>query len=68
MYKVTLGFEHDVIPAALARAQWDLTPEGMRSGEREGAFILWSPDANGWRGKPVVFRPLPASEAEEAAA
>lgn len=66
MYRVTLGFDHDVIPAPLARAQWDLTPENMRTGEREGAFILYQSDPNGRRCMPMVFRPA-AGEAAEAA-
>lgn len=57
-YRVTCGLESDEMSDLLARALWDAHPEGLRSGEREGAFILWRANERGMRCAPVLFRPM----------
>lgn len=57
-YRVVAGLEHETIPAEIARVCWDATPAEMRSGDRQGAFILWVPNHLGWRGSPVIFKPV----------
>ena len=57
-YRVGLGGEYEVMAADQARAAWDATPEGQRTGKRDGAFILWSMDGLGRLTAPVIFRPV----------
>jgi hypothetical protein len=59
-YSVSLCGERDIIPAHLARAVWDVTPDDLRTGSRDGAFILWDEDERGWRTRPAIFRPVAA--------
>jgi len=59
MYRVTIGLDTDTIDDSHARLLWDLADDEMRSGSREGAFILWRLNANGWRTIPTLFRPIP---------
>lgn len=59
MYRVTIGLDHDEIDDSHARLLWDLADEGMRTGDREGAFILWHLNESGWRTVPTLFRPIP---------
>jgi hypothetical protein len=48
-YLRILGLDRSIVPAVIARAEWDAWTESLRSGEREGAFILWRLDAAGRR-------------------
>ena len=57
-YRVRLGWECEEMSADQARAAWDATPEGQRTGKRDGAFILWSIDDLGRLTAPVIFRPI----------
>jgi hypothetical protein len=57
-YQVSVGDERDEMTAAEARAAWDETPDEQRTGDREGAFILWDIDYLGRLRLPVIFRPI----------
>lgn len=61
-YRVTLGRMQDVLADEEARAMWDATPEGLRTGRRDGAFILWDLDELGRRTFPIICRPVRADQ------
>lgn len=56
-YELIVGGEHIAMDAQDARAFWDDSPEGLRRGRRDGAFILWGEDELGRRVAPLLFRP-----------
>lgn len=56
MYLVRHGLDTAEVAEDVARDQWDQTPEDLRSGEREGSFILWARTAHGFLTSPVIFR------------
>lgn len=56
-YRVTAGLETAVLAAELARMAFDAHPDHLRSGSRDGAFILWHLDELGRRCAPVICRP-----------
>ncbi len=45
------------VPACDAREAWDLTPEDLRRGDRERAFMLLEEDDLGRR-IPTVYKPI----------
>lgn len=55
---MSIGLDRREMTAVEARAWFDFAPEQLRTGEREGSFILWKPAPNGWRGIPALFRPI----------
>jgi hypothetical protein len=57
-YRVTAGVETAVIGAELARAAFDAHPKQLRSGKRDGAFILWDLDELGRRCAPIICKPV----------
>lgn len=59
-YQVAFRDECTLVPAAIALAQWEATPEHLRAGDPSGAFITWQPalKGKGWRGVPMLFRPV----------
>lgn len=59
-YRLTLGYQTAVVDADLARTAYDAHPADLRSGERDGAFILWSLDHLGRRCAPIIAKPLAA--------
>jgi hypothetical protein len=56
-YDVIIGGQCIEVAAEDARIAWDESPEDLRRGRREGAFILWGEDELGRRVAPIVFRP-----------
>ena len=58
VYRVTLGFEATHVSGRSARAVWDLMPDDLRTGDREGAFIIWQRDPRGFRTAPMIFKPV----------
>lgn len=65
-YLRIVGLDHSVIPEEVARAEWDAWDDALRSGEREGAFILWRLDAHGWRTIPTIYKLIPEEIANAA--
>ena len=63
VYQVTLGLEATHVSERVARALWDLMPEDLRTGEREGSFIIWQRDERGFRSSPMIFKPAGAKVA-----
>ena len=61
MYRVTLGLEATHVSDRAARALWDLMPDELRTGDREGSFIIWQRDRRGFRTMPMLFRPIGSS-------
>ena len=57
-YRVTIGHDRFEVDADQARADWDVHPSELRSGERAGAFILWVEDEIGRRRCPVIYKPV----------
>lgn len=56
-YEVIIGVDRAGMSAEDARAAWDGSPDELRQGRREGAFILWGEDELGRRVSPIIFRP-----------
>lgn len=56
-YEVLIGGQCIAVDAEEARTAWDDSPEDLRRGRRDGAFILWGEDELGRRVSPIVFRP-----------
>jgi hypothetical protein len=67
MYRVTLGLEATHVSDRAARALYDLMPEDLRTGDREGSFIIWQRDAKGFRTMPMIFKPVGSGAAMAAA-
>ena len=61
-YEVLIGGQCIVLEAEEARLAWDISPEDLRRGRRDGAFILWGEDELGRRVAPIVFRPKRGSD------
>ena len=56
-YRATAPDGAVTISADEARRAWDLTPEHLRSGRRDGAFMLFDEDELGRR-TPIVYQPI----------
>lgn len=67
-FLATAGEERTLVPGVIALAAWDVTPEHLRAGDPQGAFILYRETAPGYRGAPTFFRPVAARPAEGGAA
>jgi hypothetical protein len=61
-YQVRHGFDIAEVAADVARDQWDQTPSNLRTGAREGSFILWSRSEHGYLTAPVIFRRIVAEQ------
>lgn len=61
MYTVAMGLESHEVSDEAAHLAYDVHPAADRSGEREGAFILWWRNRAGFRCIPVLFRPKAVS-------
>lgn len=57
-YRVVYGPHRIELTATEARTDWDRWPTRLRSGVRDGAFILWSVNELGCRTAPMIYRPI----------
>lgn len=57
-FLVAVGEARTRVPAIIALAQWEITPEHLRAGNPSGAFIVYRELAPGVRGNPLLFRPV----------
>lgn len=60
-YRATAHDGSLIIPASLAREAYDNTPEHLRQGLRDGAFMLLDEDDLGRR-IPTVYQPITEPE------
>jgi hypothetical protein len=66
-YRVTAGLDIVEVDADQARMDWDMHHPDLRTGSREGVFILWARDGFGMRTAPVIYRPVTARTEARAA-